>query len=97
LGKHSEPLAQVPSSTDLEGIHSWVQKQALPGAHNLLRETLGPDAVEAVAVFDYTLRFEDPPKDPPPHLQFRTPVAGAHADFTPKSGPLRLHKILSNG
>lgn len=68
---------------------------ALPGACKLVKDALGQDAL-GVSVFDYTMRFQDPPKNPAPHLMFRGPILGAHADFTTKSGPLRMQKILSN-
>lgn len=95
IRQHLVPLPPAPSSDDLHGINAWVLEHALPRACDLVLKELGEGAVGA-AVFDYTMRFEVPPKDPPPQYNFRGPVAGAHGDFTDKSGPLRLHKILTN-
>jgi len=95
LGRHEVPMPLAPSSDDLEGINEWVKLHALPSACHLVQRALGDDVL-SVSVFDYTMRFQSPPKQPPPHLMFREPILGAHADFTAKSGPLRMHKILSN-
>lgn len=95
LAQHDAAFPPAPADDDVTEIEQWVRQHALPSACKLVKSTLGEEAL-AVAIFDFTPRWEVPPKNVPHNFLVRDPVPAAHADFTEKSGPVRMHQVLTN-
>jgi hypothetical protein len=94
LGKHDKPVS-TPDLTSLENFEAYVMKEILPKIAVLIEENVkssfrGKKVLAAHAI-DFVLRCKDKSKLPKDlKEQTHQPVLDTHADFTAKSGAIRL-------